>query len=134
MSTLGDDQVELWSSSSRPSLESSRIFVGPNFALPDIPSCSAHLVLNAFSFSEMAHPTLVEYFTQINRVGERYLLSANMDRAGVLNRGFERTPSSRFPIDPSVWKRLYKKPDLFQGPTGDYREELFEKRKDQRET
>ena len=51
-----------------------------------------------------------------------------MDREGVVNRGHERIPASKFPIDPAVMKCVYKHLDLFHGHDGDYREFLFAKR------
>jgi hypothetical protein len=59
--------------------------------------------------------------------GKRLFLHNNMDRRGVVNRGHERIPASEYPIDPTIWKRVYRRFDLFHGHEGDYREFLYVK-------
>jgi hypothetical protein len=60
-----------------------------------------------------------------------YFLHNNMDRAGVINEGHERTPGSKFPFLDGTFKLLYKHYDLFQqkhsGRDGDYREFPYER-------
>lgn len=100
----------------------------PNYMLPRAPTRSADLVLNTFSLSEMPYETLSEYIGQIQRVANGYFLHHNMDRAGVINRGFERIPASRYPLDQSLMSCIARNYDLFHGHAGDYREYLYQRR------
>ena len=100
----------------------------PNFELPRLADNSVDLCLNSFSFSEMPMETLKEYINHVQRSSCGYLLHNNMDRKGVVNRGFERIPASEYPIDIDAMKLIYKKFDLFHGHDGDYREFLYQKR------
>lgn len=99
----------------------------PNFELPNLADNCVDVFFNSFSFSEVPLDSLTEYMAQVQRVVKTYFLHNNMDRRGVLNRGFERIPASEYPIDNSAFKRLYKQFDLFHGREGDYREFLYQK-------
>jgi hypothetical protein len=99
----------------------------PQFGLPTLADGSVDLLLNTFSFSEMPGPALAEYLAQASRLVRGYLLHNNMDRQGVVNRGFERTPASQYPLDVSRFKLLSKSFDLFHGHSGDYREWLYQR-------
>lgn len=103
----------------------------PNWMLPQLPDDSVDLFLNTFSLSEVPPPALKEYIGQIERVCRGYFLHNNMDRAGVVNLGYERTPASRYPVSPGRFKLLYKRYDMFQrlhyGRDGDYREFLYQR-------
>ena len=99
----------------------------PNFELPKLTDRCADVFFNSFSFSEMPYETLKEYLHQVQRIVNRYFLHNNMDRVGVVNRGFERIPASAYPLLDNSWLRLYKRFDLFHGSEGDYREFLYER-------
>ncbi len=99
----------------------------PHFALPTLAERSVDLMINTFSLSEVPWTTLLEYMDQIHRCVRHYFLHNNMDRAGVVNRGYERIPSTRYPIDREVFKQLYKDFDLFHGHDGDYRQVLYQR-------
>jgi hypothetical protein len=99
----------------------------PNYMLPSFPDNSVDLFLNTFSLSEMPWETVEEYLGQIERTTRHYFLHNNMDRTGVMNRGFERIPASAYPLNGSVFKLVYKHFDIFHGHFGDYREFLFQR-------
>ena len=75
----------------------------------------------------MPKATSSEYIEQIQKICRRYFLHNNMDRKGVINRGFESTPGSEYTIDHKVFKLVYKHFDLFHGHDGDYKEFLYRK-------
>lgn len=100
----------------------------PNFAMPEAPGDLADLLFNSFSLSEIPRPTLEEYLGQVSRITRRFFLHNNMDRKGVVNRGFERIPASEYPIEGKDFRCLYRAFDLFHGHFGDYREYLYEKK------
>ena len=54
------------------------IMLLPNFALPDIESSVADLVINVRSLSEMASETIEEYFLQIDRIGRLFFFHENI--------------------------------------------------------
>ncbi len=129
MASLPDREIVLYGESHRPLdevLTGADAVLMPNFALPKLADRSVDLFLNTFSFSEMPMGTLSEYLTQVQRSLKRFLLLNNMDRTGVVNRGFERIPASRYPLDHSRLRCIYRKFDLFHGHQGDYREFLYE--------
>jgi putative sugar O-methyltransferase len=103
----------------------------PNWMLSSLPPNSVDVFLNTFSLSEMPFDTIKHYINQIERTCRNYFLYNNMDRHGVMNRGFERVPCSRYPMTPGVFKQMYKRYDMFQrlhsGRDGDYREVLLQK-------
>ncbi len=99
----------------------------PNFELPNFHHNTVDVFYNSFSLSEMPKPTSTEYISHIQNVCRRYFLHNNMDRKGVINRGFERTPASEYVIDKNVFKLVYKQFDLFHGHDGDYKEFLYQK-------
>lgn len=90
---------------------------------------SVDVLINTFSFSEMPMPVLERYFSLCDRKVSGYIWHNNMDRAGVVNRGYERIPSKQFPVNPNVWKLLLRHIDLFHGAAGDYMEYLYERRR-----
>ncbi len=98
-----------------------------NFELPNFASNSVDVFYNSFSLSEMPKATSSEYISQIEKICRKYFLHNNMDRKGVINRGFERTPASEYTIDPKVFKNIYRQFDVFHGHDGDYKEFLYEK-------
>lgn len=102
------------------------VVLAPNWLLEALPSNSVHLFLNAFSLSEMPAATVTRYLEAITSSCQRWFLQNNVDRLGVINRGFERIPCSQFPLSREKWRTIYFKYDTFQGPDGDYRESLHE--------
>lgn len=100
----------------------------PNFYLPLLADRSVDVFFNSFSLSEMPYGTLAEYLSQIKRASRGYFLHNNVDRSGVVNRGFERIPCSDYPIDENDFALVYKHFDLFHGQGGDYREVLYRRR------
>jgi hypothetical protein len=103
------------------------IILLPNYCLPELPDGSVDVFLNAFSLSEMRPQAIEACIGEIQRASRGYFLHNNMDRRGVVNRGFERIPASTFPIDGARLKLIYKHFDLFHGHDGDYREFLYER-------
>lgn len=107
------------------------VLLMPNWAIDSLPERSVDVFLNTFSLSEMSLPVIERYLQRIAIACRHYFLHNNMDRAGVLNVGHERTPSSRYPFPPDAFKLLYKRYDLFQekhvGRHGDYREFLYQR-------
>jgi len=99
----------------------------PNFELPNFKHNTVDVFYNSFSLSEMPKETSTEYIDQIQKICKTYFLHNNMDRKGVINRGFERTPGSEYQIDSNVFKLIYKQFDLFHGHNGDYKEFLYRK-------
>lgn len=99
----------------------------PNYALQHLGERSVDMFLNTFSLSEVPRITLEEYLRRIQHAVRHYFLHNNMDRVGVINRGYERIPASAFPIDSAVLKLIYKHFDLFHGQQGDYKEFLYER-------
>jgi hypothetical protein len=65
------------------------------------------------------------YLDEIGRLTKGYFLHNNMDRKGVINRGFERIPSSSYPIDVEKFILLSKSFDPFHAHFGDYKEFLY---------
>ena len=98
----------------------------PHFALPTLADRSIDLWINTFSLSEVPWDTLQEYIRQIERTARGHFYHNNMDRRGVVNRGFERIPASTYPVDPDRLKLVYKHFDLFHGHDGDYRQFLYQ--------
>ncbi len=100
------------------------------FLLPEeyakLPDNSVHILFNTFSFSEIPFQALEQYFKVSDRVVTEYIWHNNMDRSGVINRGFERIPASKYPIS-NKWTQLFKHFDLFHGLDGDYVECLYRK-------
>lgn len=130
LAALPDREIKLYGESSKPladqMIESDAVLL-PNFALPRLPDSCVDVFLNTFSFSEMPMLTLAEYLSQVQRSLKRFLLLNNMDRTGVVNRGFERIPLSRYPLRHDQLRCIYRKFDLFHGHQGDYREFLYER-------
>jgi putative sugar O-methyltransferase len=127
---LPDRDVALWDPAmalDREAILRHDVVLAPHYAIADLGPASVDLFLNAFSLSEMRWEAVAEYMRAIERCGRRYFLQNNVDRTGVVNRGHERIPCSRFPLDRSVFKTLYHRFDTFQGPEGDYRESLHER-------
>jgi putative sugar O-methyltransferase len=124
---LFDPSVEL----NAETLSAYDVILMPNWMLPKMPAESVDLFFNTFSLSEMPMRTLTEYIKQIERCCRGYFLHNNMDRADVVQSGYERIPSSKYPIDNQRFKLLYKRYDLFQrlhsGRDGDYREYLYQR-------
>jgi putative sugar O-methyltransferase len=99
--------------------------LAPHFTIERFPAKSVSLFFNSFSLSEMPPPVNAAYLDQIARLTTHWFFHDNMDRAGVVNRGFERIPASRFPADPRRFVLLAKHYDLFHGHGGDYKEFLY---------
>jgi putative sugar O-methyltransferase len=93
----------------------------PNYALRDLGAGTIDAFTNMFSLSEVGHEPLGAYLARINATTRGWFVHHNMDRAGVINRGHERIPSSTFaphlPDLPLVATGF----DPFHGPDGDYR-------------
>jgi putative sugar O-methyltransferase len=103
----------------------------PNWSIDTLPPASVDLFLNTFSLSEMSFPVIAQYLKRIAIGCRHYFLHNNMDRPGVVNEGYERTPGSRYPFPDGAFKLLYKHYDMFQqkhsGRDGDYREFLYQR-------
>ncbi|MDX1929816.1 MAG: putative sugar O-methyltransferase [Pirellulaceae bacterium] len=99
----------------------------PNFVMPNLPSMSADYAVNTFSLSEVGREPLKEYLDQIARICRGKFYHNNMDKRGVVNRGYERVPASEYPMDWSRFRRLHIGFDIFHGHEGDYREYLLER-------
>ena len=127
---LPERDVFLWEPGvtlDRETIAGHDVVLAPHYALPELAPLTADLFLNAFSLSEMRMEAVEEYMRRIAVSGRRYFLQNNVDRVGVVNRGFERIPCSRFPLDRELFRTLYHRFDTFQGPEGDYRESLHER-------
>lgn len=115
----------------KTSLNTYDVILMPNWNITKMPDMRVDLILNTFSLSEMPLNVIQEYMDQIERICSGYFLHNNMDREGVEQYGHPRTPCSRYQIDPTKFKLLYKRYDLFQrkhfGRDGDYRECLYER-------
>jgi len=108
-------------------IEQYDILLLPHYALQQLEDRSVHLFHNAISLSEMSSETISEYVKQIQRTTRHYFYHVNIDKAGVVNKGYERVPGSRFPIDTSVFKKLLRIYDVYFGPTGPYCEFLYQR-------
>ncbi|MCK4662953.1 MAG: putative sugar O-methyltransferase [Bacteroidales bacterium] len=97
----------------------------PNYCLPVISNDTADVFYNSFSLSEIHKDSLDEYFKQISRITKKYFFHNNMDRKGVVNRGYERMPCSEYPIDEKIFTNIYTQFDLFHSHKGDYKECLY---------
>jgi len=108
------------------------VILMPNWCIETLPPDSVDVFVNTFSLSEMPYAVIKKYLEEIAKSCRGYFLHNNMDRAGVVNEGHERTPASMYPFPPSAFKLLYKRFDLFQqkhsGRDGDYREFLYQRR------
>lgn len=124
---LPERRVALYGEFSGGMPSDAEVVLLPNFALPSLPSQSVDVFVNTFSLSEVPWETLEEYVRQIERGTRGFFLHNNMDRQGVINRGFERIPASRYPIDAAKMRLIYKRFDLFHGQAGDYRECLYQR-------
>lgn len=128
---LPDRDILLWDPSMPPldrdAIRAHDIVLAPHYALADLAPASVDLFLNAFSLSEMRREAVAEYMGRIAECGRRWFLQNNVDRSGVVNRGFERIPCSEFPLDREAFRTVYFRFDTYQGPEGDYRESLHER-------
>jgi len=97
----------------------------PNYCMPEVSEEIAHVFYNSFSLSEIHKDSTDGYFKQINRITKKYFFHNNMDRKGVVNRGYERVPCSEYPIDENIFTNIYTQFDLFHGHKGDYKECLY---------
>jgi hypothetical protein len=68
----------------------------PNFALPDIGTAVADLLVNVRSLSEMPVETIEEYLRQIDRIGRLFFFHENIFKER--RDGLHGVPSSKFPI------------------------------------
>ncbi len=126
LGALPDSRVTLFGEPGwEDALETPGVTLLPNFAITRAPTASADVFLNTFSLSEMPAPALERNLCEIQRVTRGYFLHHNVDRAGIVSRGSERTPASRFPIDPDRFALIAANADLFHGHDGDYREFLY---------
>lgn len=97
----------------------------PNYMIEKMVYNSVDVFFNSFSLSEMSLESNKAYLNEIARIGRKYFLHNNMDRKGVINRGFERIPSSSFDI-PNNFRKLHVSYDPFHAHVGDYKEFLYE--------
>lgn len=108
------------------------LILSPNWAIDSLERNSVDMVINTFSLSEMPFTVMSNYIQVISRICKSFFLHNNMDRKGVVNQGYERTPASEFPVPEADFQLLYKRYDLFQrlhsGRNGDYREYLYQRR------
>lgn len=100
----------------------------PNWCLEAIPDRAAACVVNTFSLSEMTPDALATTLQGVARTCDGWFLHHNVDRRGIVNRGFGRTAASDFPIDPRRLALVATNFDLFHGHEGDYREFLYRRR------
>jgi len=129
LATLPERRIYLYGEGPLPTkskLDAFDAVLLPHFALPTLADRSVDLWLNTFSLSEVPWTTLQEYIGQIQRTARGHFYHNNMDRRGVINRGFERIPASTYPVDPDRLKLVYKHFDLFHGHDGDYRQFLYQ--------
>jgi putative sugar O-methyltransferase len=107
------------------------VLLMPNWSIDTLPDDSVDVFLNTFSLSEMSYEVVAQYLKRIASATRGYFYHNNMDRAGVVNEGHERTPASRYPIPKGSLKLIHRGYDLFQqkhsGRDGDYREFLYER-------
>jgi putative sugar O-methyltransferase len=107
------------------------VLLMPNWFIGTLPEASVDVFLNTFSLSEMSRPVIEHYLGRIAIATRHYFLHNNMDRAGVINEGHERTPGSQYPFPAGALKLIGKHYDLFQqkhsGRDGDYREFLYQR-------
>lgn len=125
MCARGADKVQLYGEGATPSQKSDfalgRTYIMPNFAIRELGPRSADVVVNMFSLSEVGRAPLDALLERVHSITGEWFVHHNMDRAGVINRGFERIPSSTFAIDPKVLPCVVTGFDPFHGPDGDYR-------------
>jgi putative sugar O-methyltransferase len=74
----------------------------PNFLLPAMADASVDFCINTISFSEMEYPTIVEYFSQIDRICSRYFYHENLS----CHPEYKGFPSSVFPR-PRHFRQLF---------------------------
>jgi hypothetical protein len=117
-------------------LDNFDIILFPHWAIDLLPENSVDVFVNSFSLSEMRPETVNYYVNKVTDTCRNFFLHNNMDRAGVVNEGFERVPASTYPIDYSKFRRIYVRYDMYQtrhsGRDGDYREFLFQKRHEEK--
>ena len=101
------------------------ILLLPNYALPAFAEKSIDVFYNSFSLSEMPFAVMDNYLAQIRRLTRTHFLHNNMDRQGVVNRGFARTPASQYPMEKHGFRLLSSHYDLFHAHFGDYKEYLY---------
>lgn len=101
------------------------ILLFPNYMVEKFKEKSIDVFFNSFSLSEMPRDVNKEYIKQIYRLTKSYFLHNNMDRKGVVNRGFERIPASEYPISEKEFVLLAKNYDIFHSHMGDYKEFLY---------
>ena len=106
-------------------LTASDVALLPNYTIRSVEDKSIDVFFNSFSLSEMPREVNAAYLDEIARLARAYFLHNNMDRSGVINRGFERIPASEFPIDENRFTRLNTNYDLFRSHFGDYKEFLY---------
>lgn len=101
------------------------IVLVPNYTISLFSNKCIDVFFNSFSLSEMMPDANARYIQEISRTTKGYFLHNNMDRSGVINRGFERIPASKYPIQDSDYILLSKNYDLFHAHNGDYKEFLY---------
>jgi putative sugar O-methyltransferase len=125
MGARGADKVRLYGECATPrakaELTPGHTYIMPNFAIREVGPRTADVVVNMFSLSEVGREPLDALLERIHVIAGEWFVHHNMDRAGVINRGFERIPASTFAIDPATLPRIATGFDPFHGPDGDYR-------------
>lgn len=106
---------------SRADLAPGKSYVMPNYAIRELVAGSADAVVNMFSLSEVGAEPLAAYLERIRSVAAEWFVHHNMDRAGVINRGHERIPSSSFAAQLPELPLIATGFDPFHGLDGDYR-------------
>jgi len=101
------------------------ILLLPNYTIAEFQNKSVDVFFNSFSLSEMSPEANKRYIAEIARITKGFFLHNNMDRKGVVNRGFERIPASEYPISEEHFILLNKNYDLFHSHLGDYKEFLY---------
>ncbi len=109
------------------------IAVLPHFAIADVMDSSVDLCYNSCSFSEMDSAASREYLAIIERICRKYFLHENHDTEFRFNNADGSMSvsviGSRLIPDPARFKRIFKKPRLYDLP-GDrsvYYEYLYER-------
>lgn len=107
-------------------LSENDVILLPNYAIKAVRSKSVDVFFNSFSLSEMTLEANKEYLANIYRLTKAFFQHNNMDRKGVVNRGFERIPASEYPINDNQFILINKNYDLFHSHFGDYKEFLYQ--------
>jgi putative sugar O-methyltransferase len=92
----------------------------PHFTIDELEDLSADLVFNSNSFAEIDETASKHYLGVTNRVCKRYFMHINHENRFVFSYGdgseSRNALGSELIPDPTYFKRIYKRPRLFQRP------------------